>query len=388
MSSQARLRILKEVYNMKKENILLITLEYVPFKGGIARYMEGFVSMFPEDQITILVHDENEGRNGNVIRKNLLYKYKYPRWAKALLVARQLIKEEKYTLIVTPHILPLGMVCKLIKKYYDVPYIISLHGKDILLAEKSNRKRKHAIEILLNAKGIIANSNFTRGEVSRIISPEKRNINVLHPGSPQIFRTKEKPKNIRKKYNIHEDAPVLITVSRLDKRKGIDLVLEAMVKLVKVYPDLLYIVIGSGKERSNLHHQATKLSLRNNIKFIDKVDDDTLADYYSISDIFVMPARRIGADVEGFGIVYLEAGFFSLPVIGTKTGGINDAIVHEKTGLLIRENDSKAVFASIDRLLSDKNWRVRMGEAGKKHSGQFTWEHNRNYFDVWYRGLR
>ena len=56
---------------MKKENILLITLEYVPFKGGIARYMEGFVSMFPEDQITILVHDENEGRNGNVIRKNM-----------------------------------------------------------------------------------------------------------------------------------------------------------------------------------------------------------------------------------------------------------------------------------------------------------------------------
>jgi phosphatidylinositol alpha-1,6-mannosyltransferase len=162
--------------------------------------------------------------------------------------------------------------------------------------------------------------------------------------------------------------PVLLTVSRLVSRKGIDTVLCALPALLEEFPALRYRVGGQGPDRENLEALARQLGVSEAVEFLGFIRDDELPELYRSASIFVMPAREEveAPSVEGFGIVYLEASASGLPVVAASSGGAVEAVRHGETGLLIPPDDPAQLNEALGRLLRDPELRRRMGQNGRR----------------------
>jgi phosphatidylinositol alpha-1,6-mannosyltransferase len=170
---------------------------------------------------------------------------------------------------------------------------------------------------------------------------------------------------------------MILTVGNLVERKGHDMVISALPEVQKVIPDVTYLVVGDGRYRSNLEQLAVTRGVRDRVVFAGQVPEKELPEIYSLCDVFVMPAReRLDeCDVEGFGLVYLEANACGKPVIGGRSGGIPDAIVDGVTGLLVDPHDPIEIANALIQLLRDRELSTKMGHEGRKRVVRdFTWE--------------
>jgi phosphatidylinositol alpha-1,6-mannosyltransferase len=161
------------------------------------------------------------------------------------------------------------------------------------------------------------------------------------------------------------DGPLILTVARLVSRKGIDTVLRALPALLARFPRLTYAIVGDGPDRARLSALSEALGVSARVKFSVHVGPD-LVDHYNACDLFVMPVREEPGDIEGFGLVFLEAGACEKPVIGSRAGGVVDAIVDGVTGWLVPPDDVPALAQAIERGLSDPSLAASMGRAARE----------------------
>jgi phosphatidylinositol alpha-1,6-mannosyltransferase len=172
------------------------------------------------------------------------------------------------------------------------------------------------------------------------------------------------------------DGPLVVTVCRLVPRKGIDTTLEAVATLRERIPGLRYAIGGSGPDRPRLEAKVTALGLDDTVVFLGRVPDAAMADCMTAADVFCMPARSEVPDVEGFGLVFLEAGACETAVVGARAGGVPDAIVHGETGLLVEPSDADGLATALADLLGDEERRRAMGKAARARiEAQCTWDH-------------
>lgn len=173
-----------------------------------------------------------------------------------------------------------------------------------------------------------------------------------------------------------DDQTVLLTVGRLVPRKGIDTTLRALPSVLDAVPDLTYLVVGTGPDRARLEALARDLGVREHVRFAGEVAFDALPHYYNAADLFVMPSREDPPDVEGFGIVFLEAGACGLPVVGARSGGIPDAVHEGETGLLVPPADPTALSETLARVLTTPDLAARLGQQGRHHAvHEASWDH-------------
>lgn len=169
--------------------------------------------------------------------------------------------------------------------------------------------------------------------------------------------------------------PVLLTVGRLVRRKGHDLVLYALPRLRSTWPRLRYLVAGDGPAAGHLRALAEQLGVGAAVRFLGAVDASELAACYQACDVFVLPARDVGGDAEGFGLVYLEAGAYGKPVVAARSGGAVDAVVAGVTGLLVPPNNAAALVAALRLLLATPALAARLGAQGRERARSvFTWQ--------------
>ena len=141
---------------------------------------------------------------------------------------------------------------------------------------------------------------------------------------------------------------VLLTVARLERTKGVDLVLESLVALARSAPELRYVVVGDGAERGRLQAQARALGIERLVTFTGPVDETSKLALYSLCDVFVMPSRLVpGRPWEGFGIALLEAAMFGKPAVGGRVGGTADAVADGVTGLLVDTSDARGTHDAL-----------------------------------------
>ena len=160
---------------------------------------------------------------------------------------------------------------------------------------------------------------------------------------------------------------VLLTVARLERSKGVDLVLESLGKLVRSVAGLRYVVVGDGDERGRLQEQTRALGIERLVTFTGPVDETSKLALYSLCDIYVMPSRLVaGRPWEGFGIALLEAAMFGKPAVGGRVGGTADAVDDEVTGLLVDTSDARGTHEALSRLIADEGLRARLGAAGRR----------------------
>lgn len=159
---------------------------------------------------------------------------------------------------------------------------------------------------------------------------------------------------------------VILTVGNLVERKGHDMVIKSLPKVLENVPDTVYLIVGDGKQRQSLTNLVKELDLGEHVVFTGRVTDNELLQYYNACDVFIMPSREIDGDIEGFGIVYLEANACSKPVIGGKSGGIYDAVQDGVSGILVDPLDVNEISQALITLLTDDLLAKKLGKQGKK----------------------
>lgn len=356
---------------MKKS--LLFTIDFPPSKGGVAKYYENICFYLPPDKITVLANNETDGdkfdalQKYKIYRKNLISKFPiWPKWIFSFFYLHKVVKKEKTEIILVGQILPLGTIALIHKKFFKTPYAVFIHGMDLGMAQRSKRKSKLAEKILRNAEFIITNSEYTK----KLVIGQGIEANKIHVVYPCVdtrinanVNTKlhEAPYTEGKIYK-----PCLLTLGRLVKRKGHDMVIKALPKVIDEFPNVNYVIAGDGIDRAYLEGLAQKCGVRNNIIFTGEISDEKKYKLYEKCDIFIMPSRNIDGDVEGFGIVYLEAGLYEKPVIAGRSGGIAEAVLDGQTGILVNPEDIDEIADAIIKLLADPDLANKFGVQGRE----------------------
>jgi len=238
------------------------------------------------------------------------------------------------------------------------PYSVIVHGLDVALARKSWRKRMLMQLVLRNAKVVIANSEVLANEVVEL-DGAKKVIPLLPPlnlpSTPPIIKNESPWK-------------VLLSVSRLVSRKGHSRVFEALshLRANNLLPNVSYIIVGEGTERNVLEYQVKELGLEDVVVFYGAVADEDLPRVYGIADVFVLPTVVDSVDREGFGYVYVEAAMYGVPSIATDSSGVNEAVLHNQTGLLVPDDNIDELAKAIYKLLTQNETRTRLGETAQK----------------------
>lgn len=256
---------------------------------------------------------------------------------------------------------------------------VAAHGRELLLApwqamplaQQGYDTLRQAT--LRRADGVLAGSQFTAGLV-RDLGVEPERVRVTHYGTdPSRFRPVDATA-LRERLGLGT-RPVLLTIARLVARKGIDTVLDALPAVLAAHPQAVYVVAGDGPEAESLAGLSRRLGVERAVRFAGPVPDGELPAWYALGDVFVMPSRSDPPDVEGFGIVFLEAAAAERPVVAARAGGIPDAVAHGVTGVLVPPDDPGALAVELSALLSDEAKRAELGRRGRERVlADFTWD--------------
>lgn len=350
--------------------MLLITLEWPPMHGGVSEYLSGLFRALPEDRVAVLYD------------KSVLEGHGRLRWLSTIPKALNMAKETEAEMIAVSHLLPMGYVALFLKIFQKLPYIVFVHGLDLKMLKRNPWKRFLGKLILKNAERVIANSHHTES-LAKAYCSTPEHITVVHPCPSGPAMQKTNPENVaklRKKYGLG-DEPVIITICRLVERKGVDTVISDLEAIGKFCSNVKYLVVGDGPDRERLKRLAREYHVQDKVIFTGEVDADEIADHFALGDVFVMLARETDNDVEGFGIVYLEAGHHRLPVIAGRSGGVPEAVLDGKTGVLVDPGGGDEVVSAICGLIKDKNLARRLGETSHQRvQDEFTWAHQAERF--------
>lgn len=294
-----------------------------------------------------------------------------PGWAglaRSLGPAWRLYREHRrapFDLIESGQCFPGALVAAVLQRLTGTPYLVWVHGNDLLGPARFRLLRWLLRAALRGARGVVANSSYTAGLIADFGVPRAA-IRVIAPVVDlDAFQHRPPSASLRNRYGLG-DGPVLLTVCRLVARKGVDQVIEALAQLAAGYPDLRYLVVGKGPEQQLLQALAESRGVADRVIFAGPVPDDELAAHYHLASIFVMPSRFLGAEasVEGLGLVYLEAMASGLPVVAGRSGGVPDIVHHGENGLLVDPGSVPELVAALDSLLGDPTLAAGMGKTG------------------------
>jgi phosphatidylinositol alpha-1,6-mannosyltransferase len=199
-------------------------------------------------------------------------------------------------------------------------------------------------------------------------------LHLVHPGvDPQAFRPAD-ASFLRARYGLG-DAPVIVSLGRMVARKNLRRLLEALPAVRRAVPGTRLLLGGTGPERDGLMAAARERGLGEAVLFPGRIADGEMAAHYSLADVFCLPSLASEKDVEGFGIVYLEAGACEVPVVGGRAGGVPDAVADGETGLLIDPLSREDLESALIALLSDRGRGKAMGRRARERIlKDFTWE--------------
>jgi phosphatidylinositol alpha-1,6-mannosyltransferase len=229
--------------------------------------------------------------------------------------------------------------------------------------------------VLRGAVCCIANSRNTQRLLCERwdISPER--VHVLNPGvDTKYFSPADRDLEIRRRLGWN-DRPILLTVGRLQRRKGQDMLIRALPAIRDRLPDVLYSIVGEGEERESLEELAAECGVASQVQFLGNVGDVELLNCYRQCDLFALPNREIDGDIEGFGMVLLEAQACGRPVIAGQSGGTSETMRVGVTGEIVDCTSPQPLAATVVRLMSDSAMREAMGlEARRRVVELFDWD--------------
>jgi phosphatidylinositol alpha-1,6-mannosyltransferase len=288
---------------------------------------------------------------------------------------RRLMFDEDVSILHCGRCLPEGFTAWLLSWWTGVPYVVYAHGEDVTTAATSRELSWMVRRVLGGARYVIANSRSTRQILLEGWGLSEQRVQLLYPGVDTTrFVPATRDPAVRQQLG-WGSRPVVLTVGRLQKRKGHDMLIQALPAVRRRVPDVLYAIVGDGEERETLGKLAHKQQVDRHVQFLGEVDDAGLIRSYQQCDLFALPNRREGSDIEGFGMVLLEAQACGRPVLAGDSGGTAETMRVLETGRIVACDRPEPLAEVLGELLSRPQELERMGEAGRRWVvEQFDWE--------------
>lgn len=360
--------------------ILFLSWNYPPARGGIEYLVENlFRALAARHDVRLLTsHAPAAGTEPGVERA--------PRpgipafLAFALRRGWSICRKERPDVVLCGTVVP-APVAVLLSWRFGVPFVVPTYGSDIL---REGWLYQRAVRWLLRrAAAVIAISGQTRALLKEK-GFDTSGVEVIYPGV-RVQDFEEAPPEIRADLAAATmGRKVVLTVGRLIRRKGVlEFVEQVMPELAKRRPEVLYLVVGDDAKSSLVHHErlrdriaarTAELGLDNHVRLLGSLPDEDLRALYFRSHVFVLPCLDIPGDVEGFGIVFLEAALAGMPSVATRVGGVPEAVVDGVTGVVVPPGNNIAIREAIESLVSDDALRQRMASAGAERARRsFDW---------------
>ncbi|GBC98049.1 GDP-mannose-dependent alpha-(1-6)-phosphatidylinositol monomannoside mannosyltransferase [bacterium HR17] len=363
------------------KRLLLLAGEFPPFAGGIATAAAHLAKVLVRHGWAVTVIAPRYGQDDRTVDAGQPYRtvrlplmrLRFLRMVPMTPVIVTLAARWRPDWVIAMRVTREGFPAVAIKQVLGVPFIVFAHALEFLRFEPRSVAWRVCRWVYERADGVAAISSASRAELlQRGLAPEK--VHIVHLGVSETVlngQTTDLPLSGNGKHNGHR---VLLTVGRLVPRKGVDKVIEALPLVLREHPDVCYWVVGDGPDRQRLEELAQRLGVADRVAFTGRVPD--VRPFLHACEVFVMPTReeRRG-DVEGFGLVYLEAAACGKPVVASAVGGAVDAVVPDETGLVVNPHDPRAIASALCRLLRDPEFAKRLGEAGRQRVlCEFTWD--------------
>ncbi len=254
-----------------------------------------------------------------------------------------------------------------------IPQATLVHGRELHQSVFRAFTRRLAGRVLRRVDLAIANSRSVRDRL-RELRPEG-DCPIVHPGVDATRFAAGRRESVRARLG-WTGCEIAGVVARLVPRKNIAALLRAAAALRERHPKLRVLIAGDGPDRGRLRALSTTLGLDDICRFTGAVAPDSLADHYAALDVFVMPSLEIADDLEGFGIVFLEAGAAGVASLAYRCGGVPDAVKDRRTGLLVTPGDEAGLQAALSDLLSNERLRRRLGIEARARASALTWTAN------------
>jgi phosphatidylinositol alpha-1,6-mannosyltransferase len=294
---------------------------------------------------------------------------------RALNHLRALVRAQRVKRVHCGRCLPEGVMALALKWWTGLPYLCYVHGEDVSTAANSREYTWLVRRVLGGAEFMIANSRNTERLLRTEWHVHPERVCVLHPGvDTRYFVPAGRNNQVRARLGWGQ-RPVVLTVGRLQKRKGHDRMILALRIIRKTVPNILYAVVGEGEEARALGELVTRHGLEDHVQFLGEVADKDLLHCYQQCDLFTLPNRQVDRDIEGFGMVLLEAQACGKGVVAGDSGGTAETMRIPETGRVVCCDGPDDLGALVVELLADPGRLARMGSAGREWvAGQFDWD--------------
>ena len=347
---------------------LIVTRSFPPELGGMQSLMWGLAREISKNFMIKVFADYHDGHKEFDSKVNFSIErvggIKFLRKIRKAQLIDEESKENRINGIIGDHWKSLELLKSNKKKY------CLIHGKEIN-HPKGSRLNSRVLKVLNSVEKVIANSQYTKNLAIKVGVNEEK-ILIINPGVDPIKEPNKKSIN-KVETLLKVKTPRLITVSRFDKRKNHEKVIMALRNLRQIYPDIVYICIGSGDEEQNIKKLVKELGLEAQVMFFKDISEDLKNALIAKSNIFVMPSVIHKTSIEGFGIAYVEAAQYSIPSLGGKDGGASDAIDHNKTGLICDGNSLDDIYSSLNSMIENKKY-LELGKNAREFVAKFQWK--------------
>lgn len=367
---------------------LLLTEVFPPQTGGSGRWFWEIYRRLPREQVVIAAGEHPQAAEFDSAHDLRLTRLPLalPTWGmlglaglrgywKLYRQVRRLMRRERVTQLHCGKVLPEGWLAWLAHKRTGLPYRCYVHGEEINISQQSRELMWMTSRVFADAQQIIVNSQNTARIVQQAFGLRRDKIHVLHPGVDVLrFVPAELDERVRDRLG-WTGRTVILTVGRLQIRKGHDMLIRALPQIVQSQPNVLYAIFGEGGERTRLEQLAVELGVREQVRFYGELSDEQIIQGYQQCDLFVLPNREVAGDIEGFGMVLLEAQACGKAVIAGRSGGTAETMQVGETGLLAACETPEPLADAVLSLLSDDEHRQAMGRRGRLWTeSQFAWE--------------
>ena len=352
--------------------ILILTQCFPPVTGGIENLLAGMAQALVEQNRTVLVYADHAPAASGYDQRQRFSVRRFGGWKplrrryKAFVVNRLLGNDTVS-----------GVFCDSWKSLEwlrcpaTIPITVLAHGSEFPLSP-SSRKKTRIVNSLHKAHHILAISAATRERIWTCCGGQKKPVRIWNPPI-SIPLVPDNEVQLQAKEIWGDAAPRLLSVARLEERKGLDTAIAAFAKIAREYPQGRYVIAGQGTQEPRLRAQAMHLGIDRKIDFIGTVSEPLRTALYASADIFILPAKPKDDDIEGFGLVFLEAGYWATPSVAGHAGGAAEAVEDGITGLHCDGNDAGSVALAIKKILSDEDLRHRLSQAAQQKAHNAIW---------------
>ena len=366
------------------KKILLVTNDFGPRTGGIETFVIGLleriaghkVFVFTSNQGDTTSYDKNwqEEFGITVIRDRS--RILLPSW-RVTRVAKKIVSDQKIEVVIFGAAAPLGLMGGALRKSGVKKIVALTHGHEVWWA------KIFPFNLAINRIGRTSDhltylGEFTRNAISKALAKKDTQAMVKIAPGIDTGHFIPQPDSMAKRIKLGlENKKIIISVGRLVHRKGQDKLIEAMPMIIKRIPNAHLLLVGEGPYREHLENLVRKLNLQENVTFAGRILYDKLPSYLSAADLFAMPSRSrfFGLEVEGLGIVYLEASACGIPVVAGNSGGAPDAVLEGITGLCVDGTNVEQIASAVIAICSDAQRASVMGANGRNWIvDQWRWE--------------